>query len=61
MNMRLSRSRRVWRWPAVLAMLIAFGLFSALLGQGGVWWVLSWAALIVPLTVIGACIMRRQR
>ena len=38
--MRLSA---IWRWPLVLAGLTLFGLLSALLGEGGVWWVLSWA------------------
>lgn len=44
---------RVWRWPLVLAALSLFGLLSALLGQGGVWWVLSWLSLATPLAVIG--------
>lgn len=42
----------VWGWPIGLAMLTTFGLLSALLGQGGVWWLLSWTALAVPLVVI---------
>jgi hypothetical protein len=42
----------VWRWPAALALLSVFGLLSALLGQGGVWWGLSWIALAVPLATI---------
>ncbi len=36
---------RVWRWPVLMAGLSLFGLLSALLGQGGVWWILSWIAL----------------
>ena len=48
--MRLSA---VWRWPLVLAGLTLFGLLSALLGEGGVWWALSWAALAVPLVLSG--------
>jgi dolichyl-phosphate-mannose--protein O-mannosyl transferase len=51
----------IWSWPALLAALTLFGLSSALLGQGGVWWVLSWLALAVPLLVIGICIHRRRR
>jgi dolichyl-phosphate-mannose--protein O-mannosyl transferase len=47
---------RIWRWPIVLAALILFGLFAALLGQGGVWWPLSWIALGIPLIVIAALI-----
>ncbi len=38
--------------PVLLAALILFGLLSALLGQGGLWFLLSWAALIVPIGVI---------
>jgi hypothetical protein len=30
--------RPIWRWPVVLAILTVFGLLSALLGQGGLWW-----------------------
>ena len=47
--MRLSA---IWYWPPVLAGLTLFGLLSALLGEGGVWWVLSWIALAVPLLTI---------
>ena len=43
---------RIWRWPLLLAGLITFGLLSALLGQGGVWWPLSWIALAIPLGLI---------
>lgn len=50
--------RRIWRWPVVLAMLTFFGLLAALLGQGGVWWMLSWIALAIPLIVIAACAAR---
>jgi hypothetical protein len=46
---------RIWRWPLVLAVLFVFGLVSALLGQGSIWWVLSWIALTIPLAVIAAC------
>ncbi|MET4898743.1 hypothetical protein RN629_16605 [Sphingomonadaceae bacterium jetA1] len=43
---------RQWRWPIVIAVLTVFGLLSALIGQGGVWWWLSWAALAAPLLVV---------
>lgn len=43
---------KIWRWPLVLAALSVFGLLSALLGQGGIWWVLSWFALAVPVLVV---------
>lgn len=52
---RASRMR-VWRWPVLLALLSVFGLLSALLGQGGIWWALSWVALSIPLVVIGRCL-----
>lgn len=48
----------VWRWPSLLAALTMFGLLSALLGQQGVWFWLSWAALSVPLAVIAVAIWR---
>jgi hypothetical protein len=50
---------RVWRWPGALATLTVFGLLSALLGQGGIWWVLSWIALSMPL--VTAAIASRHR
>ncbi len=48
----------VWRWPVLLSALSLFGLLSALLGQGGIWWVLSWIALATPLIVIVGCLSR---
>lgn len=51
---------RIWRWPLLLAALSLFGLLSALLGEGGVWWVLSWIALAAPLAVIASCLSRRR-
>ena len=50
----------VWRWPLVLAVLTLVGLLSALLGGGGVWWGLSWAALSAPLLVIVRCIAKSK-
>jgi hypothetical protein len=52
---------QLWRWPAAIALLTIFGLLSALLGQGGVWWVLSWVALAVPLALILYFIHMRRR
>jgi len=52
---------RPWRWPLGLAIVTLFGLLSALLGQGGAWWVLSWAALSTPLLTIVWCVMREMR
>jgi len=52
---------RVWRWPALIAVLTSFGLLSALLGEGGIWWALSWVTLALPLAVILACAARARR
>ncbi len=53
---------RIWRWPAAFAGLTVFGLLSALLGQGGIWWVLSWIALSIPLLVVAiASRVRREK
>jgi len=50
---RIRRSLgRIWRWPALLAVLTVFGLLSALIGQTRFWWALSWIALAAPLAVI---------
>ncbi len=56
MSRRLNSFQRIWRWPLAVALLITFGLLSALLGQGGVWWLLSWVALAIPLLLIAGCI-----
>jgi hypothetical protein len=50
----------IWGGPAMMAALIVFGLSSALLGQGGVWWALSWVALTIPLIVIATCVYKRR-
>jgi len=38
--------------PLVVVMLSIFGLISALLGQGGVWYWLSWLTLSLPIILI---------
>jgi hypothetical protein len=48
---RSNSPARVWGWPIALAALTIFGLLAALLGQGGLWWVLSWIALGTPLVI----------
>jgi hypothetical protein len=58
--MRPMRLSAVWRWPLVLAGLTLFGLLSALLGEGGVWWALSWIALAAPLIVAVVCLARSR-
>ncbi|MDV3480098.1 hypothetical protein [Sphingobium yanoikuyae] len=52
-----STFRQQWSWPIGLAALTIFGLLSALLGEGGLWWWLSWAALALPLLVIARHIL----
>ena len=49
-----------WQWPTIFAALTIFGLLSALLGEGGVWWALSWAALTSPLLAIAVCVFRSR-
>lgn len=41
----------VWGLPIVLAILSIFGLLSALLGSG-IWEVISWIALFIPLSTM---------
>jgi hypothetical protein len=45
--------------PAAISVLIAFGLISALLGDG-IWDQASWLALAVPLVVIAFYVFRRS-
>ena len=51
---------KVWGLPLILVLLSLVGLLSALLGNG-VWDVLSWATLAVPLAVVGWLGIRRRR
>lgn len=50
----------IFRWPLALAVLSTFGLLSALLGDG-VFDVLSWISLGVPLLLIVFVGMRMPR
>jgi hypothetical protein len=43
--------KKIWQIPLLLSVLILFGLLAALLGTG-VWYWLSWLAMIIPLIVI---------
>ncbi|MBF8757868.1 hypothetical protein [Pseudomonas guariconensis] len=47
MSHKSQSTRRIFAWPAVIAVLGTVGLFAALLGDGG-WDVLSWVGLGVP-------------
>ncbi|MBK5957655.1 hypothetical protein CCR97_05450 [Rhodoplanes elegans] len=52
---------RQWRWPVALAASTMVGLLAALVGEGGVWWAVSWTALAIPLLVIIVCVVPRAR
>jgi len=41
---------KVWKFPALLALLTAAGLIAALVGSG-LWHYFSWLALATPLAV----------
>jgi hypothetical protein len=41
----------IFRWPLLLGVLMAIGLASALVGDGG-WDALSWTVLAIPLAVL---------
>jgi hypothetical protein len=51
--------RRVFFMPCVLALVSAFGLVSALVGDG-IWDGLSWLALAAPLATICFYLMRAR-
>lgn len=44
----MTSRRTLWTVPASLAVVTLFGLLAALIGEGGIWWALSWATLTVP-------------
>jgi hypothetical protein len=50
---------RIFRWPAIIALIAAFGLISALLGDG-IWDAASWVALALPVAVVAFFLVKRQ-
>jgi hypothetical protein len=50
--LKSNRLYRLWLWPLTLVAVTVAGLISALLGDG-VWDVLSWVLLSIPLIVLG--------
>lgn len=42
----------------MLALITVAGLLSALIGEGGIWWMVSWAALAVPCACCVAYLVR---
>ena len=57
----MSSFRRQWLWPIVLAAVTVCGLLAALVGEGGIWWALSWLMLTVPLLVIARYVKAAKR
>ena len=49
---------QIFCFPAIIALVVAFGLVSALLGDG-IWDAASWIALAFPLAVIAYCFRKR--
>ena len=56
----MSTFKEVWRVPFVLGAITLFGVLAALLGTG-FWYWLSWAAMSLPVIVIGVKILRHKR
>ena len=56
----MSALRRQWLWRVALAASTGFGLLAALIGEGGLWWLLCWGALALPLATIALCVVRRR-
>ena len=44
-------NKKVWGIPLILAAITLFGLLAALLGTG-IWYILSWIALIIPIVIV---------
>ena len=58
MSHKSQSTRQVFAWPALIAALVALGLFAALLGDG--WWdALSWLGLGIPAWLSVRGIARR--
>ena len=44
-------NKKVWGIPLILAAITLFGLLAALLGTG-IWYILSWITLIIPIVIV---------
>jgi hypothetical protein len=53
-------STQIFATPAIIAIVVAIGLISALLGDG-IWDAAAWIALALPLAVIAFFTWKRQR
>ena len=51
---------QIFLFPAIIALVVAFGLVSALLGDG-IWDAASWIALAFPLVVVAFFLCRKAR
>jgi hypothetical protein len=54
----MTSRRTLWMIPALLALVTLLGLLAALIGEGGIWWPLSWATLTVPCVCSLYCLVR---
>jgi hypothetical protein len=50
---------RIFAFPMIIALIVAFGLVSVLLGDG-IWDAMSWIALASPLAVGAFFLWKRQ-
>jgi len=50
----------IFRWPLLIGLLMALGLSSALLGDG-LYDLVSWFALGLPLIIVGGVLGGRQK
>lgn len=50
----------IFRWPLLIGLLMALGLLSALLGDG-LYDLVSWLALVLPLIIVGGVWAWRQK
>jgi hypothetical protein len=50
---------QIFLFPAMIAVIVAFGLVSALLGDG-IWDTTSWIALAVPLAVTAFFVCKKR-
>jgi hypothetical protein len=54
----MNNARKIWTIPLLLAALTLAGLLSALMGTG-VWHVIAWIALAIPVMVLTSIVLRR--
>jgi hypothetical protein len=57
---RAQTTWQIWSWPLAFSVFTVVGLFSALLGEGGLWWAICWIALSAPLIAIASFGLRAK-